>query len=504
MPADNEVSTADDGAPRFRIELLSRNHERAGFSCGNDSLDRFLHEHVFNGAKRDLATTYVLVSTLSPRKVLGYYSLSVTRIRADELPQELARKFPHSAEIGAILLGKLAVDHSLQGREFGRDMLFNAIERSLVIQTQIATYAIVVDAIDEGAAAFYARHGFQPFPETPMRLFLPFKVHLARVANVSQTTSTGNFSVRRIHLDTDLGGDPDDVCALAMLLGWPDVELVAITTTIDPGGLRAGYVAHCLKLAGREDIPVVAGVEVESTSLRVADPVIDDERFWPTNLQPRPSPPGDALDLLYQSIEQGATVGAIGPYTNLALLEVARPGALSKTPIVVMGGLVRPPDRGLPQWGPEMDWNFQWETRASEIVAATADLTLATLPATLKALLRAADLPRLRASGPLGDLIARQSEAHAHNTSMTELGRSHPGLPDDLLNFHYDPVACAAAVGWSGLSIEEIRLKTRRDGDILLLQSAEDGRLTRVVQDIDGPAFQEAWMSAIEHASSFT
>src|SRR5215213_2582667 len=89
MPADNEASTADDGAPRFQIELLSRNHEQAGFSCGNDSLDRFLHERVCNGAKRDLATAYVLVSTLSPRKVLGYYSLSMTRIGADELPQEL-------------------------------------------------------------------------------------------------------------------------------------------------------------------------------------------------------------------------------------------------------------------------------------------------------------------------------------------------------------------------------------------------------------------------------
>lgn len=52
-----------------------------------------------------------------------------------------------------------------------------------------------------------------------------------------------------IHLDTDLGGDTDDACALAMLLGWPGVELVGITTTADPGGRRAGHVAHCLKLA---------------------------------------------------------------------------------------------------------------------------------------------------------------------------------------------------------------------------------------------------------------
>ncbi len=304
----------------------------------------------------------------------------------------------------------------------------------------------------------------------------------------------------RVHLDTDLGGDPDDLCALAMLLGWPGVELVGITTTIDPGGRRVGYVEHCLRLAGREDIPLAAGVEVESTSLRVADPVINDERFWPLDLPPRPSPPGAALDLLDQSIEQGATVIAIGPYTNLALLEISRPGSLSRVPVVVMGGWVQPPDEGLPQWGPEMDWNLQWDTRASEIVAATADLTLATLPATLKAHLRAADLPRLRASGPLGALIARQSEAHAQETGMTELGRSHAGLPDDLLNFHYDPVACAAAVGWPGLIVEEMRLKTHREGEILLFDRADDGKLTRVVQDVDAEQFREAWLSAIEAA----
>ncbi len=104
---------------------------------------------------------------------------------------------------------------------------------------------------------------------------------------------------------------------------------------------------------------------------------------------------------------------AIGPYTNLAALELLRPGSLTGVDVVVMGGWVRPPRRGLPAWGPERDFNVQWDTRAAQIVAGVAELTLATLPATLQAPLRAADLPRLRAGGPLGDLLARQSQAHA-------------------------------------------------------------------------------------------
>jgi len=302
----------------------------------------------------------------------------------------------------------------------------------------------------------------------------------------------------RIHLDTDLGGDTDDACALAMLLGWPGVQLVGITTTADPGGRRAGYVAHCLKLAGRDGIPVAAGAEVSLTTHRSADPITGDERYWPATIPARPSPPGAALDLLDRSIQGEATVVAIGPYTNLALLEVARPGRLGRVPVVAMGGWTGPPDDGLPAWGPEMDWNVQFDSRAAQLLAATAVLTLVTLPVALKAHLRAADLPRLRACGPLGQLLARQGEAHGEDHDMAELGRAHAGLPDDLLNFHYDPVACAVAAGWNGATIEERRLQPVLDGEVLRFQPDQDGRLMSVVVDLDGAGFTQTWLGAVE------
>ncbi|HEU4421151.1 MAG TPA: nucleoside hydrolase [Pilimelia sp.] len=304
----------------------------------------------------------------------------------------------------------------------------------------------------------------------------------------------------RIHLDTDLGGDTDDACALAMLLGWPDVEIVGVTTVADAGGRRAGYVAHCLELAGRQDIPVAAGASVSLTTLRSADPVVGDERHWPRTAAARPASPGAALDLLEHSIECGATVVAIGPHTNLALLEVTRPGSLSRAPVVAMGGWIHPPADDLPAWGPEMDWNMQWDTRAATIVVARAQLTLVPLPVTLKAHLRAADLPRLRASGPLGELLARQGEAHAQFYGMSELARAHAGLPDDLLNFHYDPVACAVAVGWPGAAVAPLRLRTAMVSEVLRLSTDQWGHPVRVVVDIDGPGFTETWLEAVEAA----
>jgi len=305
----------------------------------------------------------------------------------------------------------------------------------------------------------------------------------------------------RIHLDTDLGGDPDDACALAMVLGWPGADLVGVTTTTDPGGRRAGYVARCLELSGKGGVPIAAGAEVCLTTLARPGGIPDEERYWTGPVAPRPSPPGAALDLLEHSIEEGATIVAIGPFTNLALLEVARPGRLGRGPVVVMGGWVLPPAPGLPPWGPDMDWNVQCDTRAAAIVAgAAAELTLVTLPVTLQAHLRAADLPRLRAAGPLGQLLALQGEAHGAEYGMAGLGRAHAGLPDDLLNFHYDPVACAVALGWTGAGVEEMRLQPVMEGDVLRFEESAEGRPTRVVVGVDGAAFTETWLGAVEAA----
>jgi inosine-uridine nucleoside N-ribohydrolase len=302
----------------------------------------------------------------------------------------------------------------------------------------------------------------------------------------------------RIHLDTDLGSDPDDGCALAMLLGWPGVEVVGVTTSMDRGGLRAGYVAHCLRLAGRGDIPVAAGAAGSLTTGDCDEP----DGAWPAGIPPAPARPGAAVDLLDASVEAGATVVAVGPYTNLALLETARPGALGRTPVVVMGGWVDPPVAGLPPWGPARDYNVQADPAAARTVARAAGrLTMATLPATLRAPLRAADLPRLRACGPLGELLAAQSEAHAVSSGKAELGRAYGGLPDDLLNFHYDPVACAVAAGWPGARLRRRRLRPTLCDGALCFTDHPDGRPVDVVESVDGPAFTVAWLAAVERAT---
>lgn len=302
----------------------------------------------------------------------------------------------------------------------------------------------------------------------------------------------------RLHIDTDFGGDPDDACAVAMLLGWPDVDIVGITTNLDVGGRRAGCACHFLKQAGRGDIPVVAGAGASLTTLEQYESTWGNPRYWPEPVEPRPAAPGAALDLLRQNIAHGAAVLAIGAFTNLAMLEVSQPGSLAGARVVATAGWLGPLPEGFPQWGPDMDFNVQCDTRAASIVAAVADLTLVTLPASIKAHLRATDLARLRRAGRLGWLLAMQSEAYAADTQMTRLGRSCSALPDDLVNFHWDPVTCAIAAGWPGAALHELLLTTEPERELLRFRERAEGKSTQVVLDIDADDFRETWLRSIE------
>src|SRR2546430_3303962 len=159
----------------------------------------------------------------------------------------------------------------------------------------------------------------------------------------------------RLRLDPDRGGDTADLCALAMLLKWPGVEITGITTVAEDRGRRAVYTRYALALAGRPDIPVAAGADGSCDRYRSAIDLPREEAYWPEPIAPAPTPLADALALLKRGIDAGARVVAIGPFTNLALLDQAHPGLLARADLYLMGGHLHPIPAAFPRWDTTMD-----------------------------------------------------------------------------------------------------------------------------------------------------
>lgn len=114
-----------------------------------------------------MAAPFVLV--LPNGAVGGYYTLSATSVNLAELPAQITRKLPRYPLVPATLLGRLAVDRRHQGKGYGRFLLADALFRS--VRSEIASFAVIVDAKDVNARRFYERESFLPFPDQPMKLF---------------------------------------------------------------------------------------------------------------------------------------------------------------------------------------------------------------------------------------------------------------------------------------------------------------------------------------------
>ncbi len=303
----------------------------------------------------------------------------------------------------------------------------------------------------------------------------------------------------KLHIDTDLGGDIDDLCALAMVLNWPDAELLAVTTVAEHQGQRAGYARYALGLAGREDISVAAGADASLDCYRSWQGLPDEGVYWPEPVPPAPTSLDQALATLERSIEQGAIIAAIGAFTNLALLERRFPGILRSAKLYLMGGYVFPPRKGFPAWGNDMDFNVQVDVQSAHYVIEHSSPTFVPLTVTVETSLRRAYLARLRQSGPLAQLIARQAEAFAKDENYeAKYGQTCRGLPEDTINFQHDPLACAIALGWDeGVEIREIPLRSEIKDGWLCHTIDESGKPTRVVTRVNGDRFNEFWLNTV-------
>ena len=158
----------------YRVEALDKQHDRKGFSCGVEPLDRYLKEQAGQDAKKRVAAPFVLCKAKS-NIVLGYYTLSALSIDVGAWPEDVVRKLPRYPVVPATLLGRLAVDKRLRGKGMGEYLLMNALRRAFVTSREVASVAVIVDAKDDAGVMFYQKYEFSPFADQARKLFLPMR-----------------------------------------------------------------------------------------------------------------------------------------------------------------------------------------------------------------------------------------------------------------------------------------------------------------------------------------
>ena len=155
----------------FEIRLLGK-EDRSNFCCGSEPLDRYVETQVGQDMRRRVSACYVAVEKTTGR-VAGYYTLSAADVPVFDLPADITRRLPRYPSVPAARIGRLAIDRGFQGCGLGAALLLNAAMRAL--RSEIAVFALVVDAKGDEAAAFYRHHGFSAFASNPLQLIAPIE-----------------------------------------------------------------------------------------------------------------------------------------------------------------------------------------------------------------------------------------------------------------------------------------------------------------------------------------
>lgn len=157
--------------PTWTIRRLDKAHDRSAFDCGQPALSDWLKDRAGQFDRRDLSRTFVATRP-DETLVLGYYAISTHRVIYDVLPAAEAKGLPR-LDVPVVLIGRLAVDQSVQGQGLGALLLVDALRRSVQISEQVGIRAVEVDALNDAARSFYMKFGFQSLLDDPRHLLLP-------------------------------------------------------------------------------------------------------------------------------------------------------------------------------------------------------------------------------------------------------------------------------------------------------------------------------------------
>lgn len=155
----------------MQVLPLTGSHDRQGFDCRRPALNDWLRQVARQHQDKGLSKTFVAIREDEPTHICGYYALTLSELENRHLPNTWRKKLPR--RIPGVRLGRLAVDRRYQGKGLGELLLVDALMRARRIHAEAGGIGLFVDALDEQAAEYYRRFGFQSAPDNPLLLFLP-------------------------------------------------------------------------------------------------------------------------------------------------------------------------------------------------------------------------------------------------------------------------------------------------------------------------------------------
>ena len=156
--------------PVFAL-LDPKRHDRAGFTCGEPTLDRYLKEQASQHQRDGIATTHVLLADDDHARIAGFYTLSAAQVALTDLGEADRRRLPRHP-VPAARLARLAVASNERGRGLGGLLIAHAVERCLRLRDELGIRLLVVDALNERAERFYRAYGFMATTEAAETLYL--------------------------------------------------------------------------------------------------------------------------------------------------------------------------------------------------------------------------------------------------------------------------------------------------------------------------------------------
>ena len=157
----------------FKIVLLDKSHNRNQFDCRNTALNSFLQKTARQHITKGMSRTFVLINDVNPKKIIGFYTLSICEVESEHLPATISKKYPD--HVPAVKLARLAVSESHHHRGYGNDLISSAVNKVILISENVGVIGLFVDAKDEYAKEYYQQYGFVPLNGNPLTLFLPIQ-----------------------------------------------------------------------------------------------------------------------------------------------------------------------------------------------------------------------------------------------------------------------------------------------------------------------------------------